>query len=250
MHALWLGTRPYGEMYELQLSLHEHVRQAPYDLLLLLEHEPCITFGRGAHDDNLLASESVLDELGVAIHKTDRGGDVTLHAPGQLVAYPIVNLNHGRKDVRRYVNTLSETMGALVKPYGIGTGTLPKMIGLWTDAAHLDTWPGFEQALAPHKLGAIGVRISRWVTMHGFALNLTTDMSLFRLIVPCGISELPVASVQSLTQHAPEPHSLAAATHFEISERLGLQMGRSFEYHAILEAAAIVELVRGSAIIR
>ncbi len=247
--AFWLGTRPYDEMYQLQLQLHQHVRNSDYDLLLLLEHERCITLGRGAHQENLLASRDALEKLGVAVHQTDRGGDVTLHAPGQLIAYPIVNLNHGRKDVRRYVNTLTDTMGNLVAPFGISTGTIPKMIGLWTDAACLSSWPGAEAARAPHKLGAIGVRISRWVTMHGFALNLVTDMSLFRLIVPCGISDLPVASVQSLTQNTPSPRSLAARAHEDLSSRLGLELGEMLDYDSTLDPRALIQLADKSVIL-
>src|SRR5690606_22587005 len=127
------------------------------------------------------------------------GGDVTLHAPGQLVAYPIVSLAaHGPKDVRRYVNNLTSCMQQLVAQFGIDAGKMPDMIGLWADQANLSQWSGKERAVAPVKLGAIGVRISRWVTMHGFALNLTTDLSLFQLIVPCGISSHPVSSVEAL----------------------------------------------------
>lgn len=240
LHALWLGRRPYPDTYRLQLELLEHVKSGDHDLLLLLEHEPCITMGRGAHADNLLVSEAALAELGVSLHRSDRGGDVTLHAPGQLVAYPIVNLNHGRKDVRRYVNALTDCMRALVAPYGVDAGTIPNMIGLWADAATPARWPGHQLAHAPQKLGAVGVRISRWITMHGFALNLTTDMRLFRLIVPCGIRDYPVASLELLTGERCSVRETAGRAHRELALRLGLVVGRFAEHTGELAAPAVI----------
>jgi len=174
------------------------------DSVLLLEHEPVITLGRGAKAENLLASEKSLQQLGVNVVSTGRGGDITLHAPGQLITYPVVDLNPDKRDVRKYVQLLTEVMKRIVAPHGIDAGTIDAMIGLWTDASHFEEWRGQKAAAAPVKLGAIGVKISRWVTQHGFALNLTTDLSLYNLIVPCGIKEYPVASVKSLTGAAPD----------------------------------------------
>jgi lipoyl(octanoyl) transferase len=243
LHGVWLGRRPYAEVYALQLSLHEHVKQAPWDVVLLLEHEPCITLGKGTKPQNLLVSAEFLAGRGVTLHTTDRGGDVTLHAPGQLVAYPIVNLNHGRKDVRRYVNGLTSALQSLVTSYGISGGTIDGKVGLWVDRSALGQWPGQEHAADPAKVAAIGVRISRWVTMHGYALNLNNDLSLFQYIVPCGIAELPVTSLQSLLPHAPAPFALAPEAHGKLAKELQLEPGRYVEHAGPLAQDAIEALL-------
>lgn len=227
-------------MFALQNELLEHVKSAPYDVLLLLEHEPCITLGRGAHAENLLASEDFLTGRGISVHPTDRGGDITLHAPGQLIAYPIVNLNYGRKDVRRYVKTLTHTMGQLIAPHGASSGELPGKIGLWVDQASIASWPGPDLATAPAKIAAIGVRISRWITMHGFALNLTTDLSLFQWIVPCGIGDLPVTSLRKLIGTSPSPAEAAVRAHPLLCEGLGCVPGVFAEHSGALSLPAVL----------
>jgi lipoyl(octanoyl) transferase len=136
---------------------------------------------------------------------------VTLHAPGQLVAYPIVDLNPDRCDVRRYVQDLTETMRRLALRHGVASGTVPGLIGLWVDPTKPMEFLGKEHAGSLAKVGAVGVRISRWVTMHGFALNLTTDTSLFGLIVPCGIREHGVTSICELTERRPSVRDEAEA---------------------------------------
>jgi lipoyl(octanoyl) transferase len=209
VRALWLGRVAYEPVHALQHELHE-ARKAGrvQDTVLFVEHEPTITLGRGASADHLLSTEAELTATGIAVVRTGRGGDVTLHAPGQLVCYPILDL-HDRMDVRRYVQDLNRVMMGLARSYGIESGVIDRYIGLWADLADPSTWSGPEAAHTPVKLGAIGVRISRWVTMHGFAFNLSTDLALFRLIVPCGISEYGVGSVQSLTGATPSPTSAA-----------------------------------------
>jgi lipoyl(octanoyl) transferase len=222
LDCLWLGRRPYAPMYALQLELFElRKRGAIGDVLLCLEHEPVITLGRGARSEHLLAGAGLLAERGIALEKTDRGGEITLHAPGQLVGYPIVNLAPDRCDVRRYVRDLTATMRELIAPYGIDAGELPGFVGLWVDAAHPAAWPGATRARQPMKLGAIGVRISRWITMHGFALNVTTDLSLFRSIVPCGVTAYGVCSLASLGVAAPEPSDLGPLAWINLASRLG-----------------------------
>ncbi|HKO53113.1 MAG TPA: lipoyl(octanoyl) transferase LipB [Polyangiaceae bacterium] len=210
LRAFWLGRAAYEPVHALQHQLQEARKAGRIaDTVLFVEHEPTVTLGRGATAEHLLTSEAALAESGIALVSTGRGGDVTLHAPGQLVCYPILDLHPDRMDVRRYVKDLNRVMMALAQSYGIHSGVIEKYIGLWADQADPSSWPGVEAARTPVKLGAIGVRISRWVTMHGFAFNLSTDLSLFRLIVPCGIQEFGVGSVASLTGSAPSVESAA-----------------------------------------
>jgi lipoyl(octanoyl) transferase len=199
LRGVWLGRRRYGPVHELMQRLHS-ARQTGLvgDTVLFVEHEPVVTFGRGAHADHLLVSESALSELGVDFVRTGRGGDVTLHAPGQLVGYPIVDLSPDRRDVRRYVGDLTETMRRLASELGVESGKHDEHIGLWADRASPGAFSGSARGTDIVKIGAIGVRISRWITMHGFALNLATDLSLYRYIVPCGIREHEVSSVALL----------------------------------------------------
>jgi lipoyl(octanoyl) transferase len=217
LSVLYLGRRRYAPVMKIMERLSdERLRGLVSDVVLLLEHEPVLTGGRTAKKDNILISPLLLQEEGVEYHETNRGGDVTLHAPGQLVAYPVLDLKPDRADVRKYVQSLTRIMAALCQPFGIDAGTFPGKIGLWADADRPEEYRGPELAGRPVKLGAVGVRISRWVTSHGFALNIKTDLSLFRWIVPCGIADFEVASVLSLSGQAPEMKEIAAraAAHF------------------------------------
>ena len=182
-----LGLVPYAEALELQKQLVEDrkAERIP-DQLLLLEHPPVITFGAKARNDrsNVVASPAALAAAGVELFETGRGGDVTYHGPGQLVGYPILNLHPDRCDVHRYVRDLEEALIVTASAFGVSSNRVKGLTG---------TWVGNE------KLAAIGVRISRWVTSHGFALNVNTNLSHFDFIVPCGIVDKGVTSLTRLT---------------------------------------------------
>jgi lipoyl(octanoyl) transferase len=196
----WLGRKGYAPVHALmEQRLADRQAGKVGDSVLFVEHEPVVTLGRGASAENVLLPREALVARGVELVATGRGGDVTLHAPGQLVCYPIVDLSPDRRDVRRYVADLRETMRRLAADFGVAGGPVEELIGLWVDAERPSVWEGAERAGTLAKLGAIGVRISRWVTMHGFAFNLTTDLALYDLIVPCGISSHGVTSIQALT---------------------------------------------------
>ena len=229
LDAIWLGRRPYAPVLSLQEALWaERAEGRGRDVVLLLEHTPVVTLGRGAHEENVLLGEEALRARGIDREKTTRGGDVTLHAPGQLVGYPIVDLKPDRCDVRRYVKDLAEAMRRLALRHGISGGEVAGKVGFWVDLSRPGDWQGEAAAGEPAKLGAIGVRISRWVTMHGFAMNLTTEPDLFDIIVPCGIREHGVTSVRALTGRSPDIRNEAEEAHRVLASVLGAKLG-SFE---------------------
>ncbi len=216
----WLGRRSYAPIFEIMQKLVSARRAGENrDRVLLLEHEAVITLGRGAHQENILKSQSELRAIGIDVTETGRGGDVTLHAPGQLIAYPILALEKKLQDVRKYVQMLTKTMNHLLADYELAGGEKAGLIGLWLDANNPRHWPGEEAVEQPEKIGAIGVRINRWVTSHGFALNFNTDLSLFQLIVPCGIEQYGVTSVKKMT-----------GTQADLKERASLTLGPISEY--------------------
>jgi lipoyl(octanoyl) transferase len=224
--AHWLGRVPYAETEVLQETLlRGRLAGTIGDTLLLLEHEPVITFGRAARAQNVLVSRSELARRGVEVHETKRGGDVTYHGPGQLVAYPIFDLRPDRCDVRRYVRDLARVMMSLSGQFGLEASFIegdPKLVGVWVDAESPTAWMGDPRteggARAPAKIGAIGVRISRWVTTHGFAYNVSTELDRYRWIVPCGVTQYGVTSLAEsgvVAAHTVEWTARAAIPHFE-----------------------------------
>jgi lipoate-protein ligase B len=180
-----LGLTPYAEALVLQEEfVARRKRDEIPDQFLLLEHPHVITLGRAANRANVLADDAMRARLGVELFETGRGGDVTYHGPGQLVGYPIVKLLPGHQDIRRYVRDIQEVLVRAARDFGMEAE--PRggdFVGVW---------------VGDEKLAAIGVRVSRWVTMHGFAFNVTTDLNYFQLIVPCGIRGHGVTSLQKL----------------------------------------------------
>ena len=179
-----LGRQPYLPMLELQRRLVRARLDGALneDLLLLVEHDPVVTLGRGTRQTSLPLPESVLRERGYEVVEVERGGDVTVHAPGQLVGYPIIDLQLHKPDLHWYLRQLEETMVRGLADLGINAERNPGKTGVWVGG---------------RKIGSIGVHVKRWVTLHGFALNVTTDLRMFSVVVPCGIDGVVMTSVQN-----------------------------------------------------
>ena len=177
-----LGLVPYGEALELQRRLaDERIKGRIPDTLLLLEHPPVITLGRGWKQSSLPIDPDALRKRGIEVFDIERGGDVTYHGPGQLVGYPILDLQHHKPDLHWYLRQLEQVMIGALAAFGIPAERREKYTGVWTRG---------------RKIASIGVHVRQWVTWHGFALNVTTDLEPFSLIVPCGIPDVEMTSVQ------------------------------------------------------
>jgi lipoyl(octanoyl) transferase len=177
-----LGRRPYGEVLELQRSLCQRriAGEITEDLLLLVEHEPVVTLGRGTRAQSLPLPPAELERRGIPVYEVERGGDVTFHGPGQLVGYPILNLREHREDLHWYLRSLEAALIGGLDTLGIAAATNPGLTGVWTRG---------------RKLASIGIHVKQWMTFHGFALNVNTDLSYFDLIVACGIRDVVMTSV-------------------------------------------------------
>jgi lipoyl(octanoyl) transferase len=200
-----LGLVEYGAAWELQRRVVAARKDGAIpDVLLLCEHPHVITLGRSGKIYNLRASESVLRQMGVSFFETNRGGDITYHGPGQLVGYPILSLAEIRRDVAWYVRSLEEAMIRATAEFGIVSKRVTGRTGVWVDVAAARDGKGVKeleevkQIKDEEKLAAIGVHLSRWVTSHGFAYNVSTDLRYFDLIVPCGIADRRATSLEKL----------------------------------------------------
>ena len=216
-----VGLIGYAEAWELQKCLvTARKNSAIGDVLLLCEHPHVITLGRNGKREHLLASEQILRQKGVEFHSSDRGGDITYHGPGQLVGYPILNLAAIRKDVVWYVRMLEEVMIRARAEFGITAERVAGKTGIWVRSTNDPNVPGATE----EKLGAIGVHISRWVTSHGFAYNVSTDLRYFDLIVPCGITGCKATSLEKILERAVARQEAVQPVVRNFSEVFGLDM--------------------------
>ena len=183
-YCLELGTEEYGQVFELQKELNYACRNGTIpDIVIFLEHHPCFTVGRHGGFDHILVSNQFLEEQGIRVYETDRGGDITYHGPGQLVCYPILDLNGYGRDVHLYAHQMEETLIRTLKFFGISAGRNKEYPGVWVESA---------------KIAAEGIGVQHWVTMHGVSLNVGPNLNHFSLIIPCGISTLGVTSMEKI----------------------------------------------------
>jgi lipoyl(octanoyl) transferase len=184
LQVLDLGTRDYKEVWDLQKEIHEkRVDNKISNTLILVEHNPVITMGKSGHDGNVLFPVEFLKEKGVEYFQIERGGDATYHGPGQLVGYPIFNVKDGLAGIKPFINGIERTIFATLGDFHIKGYNKEKMIGVWTPKG---------------KVCSIGVAVKRWVSFHGFALNVNTDLTYFDLIVPCGLKNVEMTSMQQI----------------------------------------------------
>lgn len=201
-----LGRVQWAQAYAKQQELVEQRKRGDIpDQLLFVEHPHVVTMGRNGHEENLLAGPELLERAGIEFHETNRGGDVTYHGPGQIVGYPIVNLNEWKRDVHAYVRAIEQTVIETLADFNITSERDPSATGVWVNGA---------------KVCAIGVHISRWVSSHGFALNVDPDLSFFQYIIPCGLTK-PVTSMRKLG---------SSATPAEVKATLAARFAKVFGY--------------------
>ncbi|MFT3884516.1 MAG: lipoyl(octanoyl) transferase LipB [Flavobacteriales bacterium] len=234
VHFRDLGTIAYAEAWDLQKRLFQanidrklanrdkpEAEQVPTeDHLLFVEHPHVYTLGKSGKEAHLLLNEQGLREKGVQFFPIDRGGDITYHGPGQIVGYPIFDLDHHFTDIHRFLRTLEEAIIGTLEAYGIQAGRIDGLTGVWLDPA---------DPLKARKICAFGIRASRWVTMHGFAFNVNTDLDFFRNIVPCGIAD---KGVTSMAQELGGPVDIE-----EVKQRLKLELADLFDVE-LAEAGA------------
>jgi lipoyl(octanoyl) transferase len=210
----------YSDAFEIQQRLVEQRKQGQgVDTLLFVEHPHVVTIGRNANPQHVLASEEILSRTGIDLFETDRGGDVTYHGPGQIVGYPILDLREWRRDVRAYFRGVERSLIDALAVFGITGERVPEAgyEGVWVDGA---------------KVAAIGIHISRWITSHGFALNVDTDLSYFKYIVPCGLTK-PVCSLRSLG---------CEASREEVQRAIAASFANVFDYQLTMADQELQEI--------
>ena len=210
----------YAHAVDLQQQIvDQRKRGEGCDTLLFVEHPHVVTIGRNGKEHNVLAGPEVLDRAGIDFQETDRGGDVTYHGPGQLVGYPILDLREWKRDVHAYFSGVEQALIDALAVFGVRAGRVPDRgcEGVWVNGA---------------KIAAIGIHISRWITSHGFALNVDTDLSYFKYIVPCGLTK-PVCSLRSLGNHA---------THQEVKRAIAASFARVFGYDLAMAEQELQEM--------
>lgn len=233
-----LGPIEYGAAWDLQRRVADARKAgAISDVLLLCEHSHVITLGRSGKISNLRVPDEMLRQMGVSFFETNRGGDITYHGPGQLVGYPILNLSEIRRDIAWYVRNLEETMIRATADFGVVSRRVPKCTGVWVDVpaaapgnapSAAERAPGAKSAAEKQcvtdeeKIGAIGVHLSRWVTSHGFAYNVSTDLRYFDLIVPCGIAGKRATSLEKLLGRGVETAEVSPRMVAHFAEVFGL----------------------------
>ena len=229
VHFQDLGLIDYAQAWELQARLFQgtidrkvanrvlpEVEQAPTeDHLLFCEHPHVYTLGKSGKQAHLLLNEEGMREKGVQFFPIDRGGDITYHGPGQIVGYPIFDLDHHFTDIHRFLRTLEEAIIGTLEAYGIKAGRIDGLTGVWLD---------FNEPLKARKICAFGIRASRWVTMHGFAFNVNTDLAYFENIVPCGITDKGVTSLAKELGHEVDINEVKARLKIELANLFDVEI--------------------------
>ena len=229
VHFQDLGLIDYAQAWELQARLFQgtidrkvanrglpEVEQAPTeDHLLFCEHPHVYTLGKSGKQAHLLLNEEGMREKGVQFFPIDRGGDITYHGPGQIVGYPIFDLDHHFTDIHRFLRTLEEAIIGTLEAYGIKAGRIDGLTGVWLD---------FNEPLKARKICAFGIRASRWVTMHGFAFNVNTDLAYFENIVPCGITDKGVTSLAKELGHEVDINEVKARLKIELANLFDVEL--------------------------
>ena len=213
LYLLNLGLEPYNQALDLQHRLVAARREGRIeDVLILLEHPPVITLGRRGDESNIVASRELLACLGIEVHRVERGGDVTYHGPGQLLGYPILDLRGYRQDVGWYMHSLEEVLIRALADFGVEAGRLEGRIGVW---------------VGDKNIAALGARIEEWITYHGFALNVSPDLSHFDFIIPCGYKGIGVTSMEEVLGEAPEMSEVRKSVAQRFGEVFGVEMRRA-----------------------
>lgn len=225
-YCLELGTEEYGRVFTLQQDLNRARRLGAIpDIVIFLEHHPCFTVGRRGGFDHILVNSEFLESQGIRVYETDRGGDITYHGPGQLVCYPILDLNGFGRDVHLYAHHMEETLIKTLAAFGITAGRKPEYPGVWVES---------------EKIAAEGIGVQHWVTMHGVSLNVCPDLHHFSYIIPCGISTMGVTSINKLLGNEVEFNLVRQ----EMRRQLGLIFDLSLEDVTMNDVRSMLEGVQ------